>query len=208
AAQPFRDLDDFRRRTALDKKQLAMLAEIGALEAFTSDRREALWAVWRPADGAGALALRDANASPRFRPLDVMATVTWDYRAGHHSARGHPLEALRGQLQKLRLLDALAVGRLRDGAGAQTAGLVICRQRPGTAKGVVFMTLEDETGFVNVVVWQDTYEKFAALIKTASFLAVAGRLQQQDGVVHLVAKRFWVPAVSTRPESGGSRDFH
>ena len=87
--------------------------------------------------------------------------------------------------------------------------MVICRQRPGTAKGVVFLTLEDETGFVNVVVWPDVYERFAALVKTEPFVGVHGKIQAQDGVVHLVAERIAVPVIEgEKPPTGGSRDFH
>jgi error-prone DNA polymerase len=97
---------------------------------------------------------------------------------------------------------------MKDGERVRYAGLAICRQRPGTASGVVFMTLEDETGFVNVVVWSRVFEKHAVLIKTTSFLGVTGKLQVQDGVTHLIAETFWIPRVGTRPESGGSHDFH
>ena len=88
------------------------------------------------------------------------------------------------------------------------AGLVICRQRPGTASGVVFMTLEDETGFVNLVVWSQVFERHAILIKTAGFLGVSGRLQIQDGVTHLIADDFWLPKLRDRPAPARSRDFH
>ncbi|MDA1222206.1 MAG: OB-fold nucleic acid binding domain-containing protein, partial [Planctomycetota bacterium] len=96
----------------------------------------------------------------------------------------------------------------RDRADGRHAGLVICRQRPGTAKGTVFLTLEDESGFCNVVVWPDVYEKHHVLVKAEPFLAVEGRIQRQDGVVHLVAKRIWVPQVEDVPVTAGSRDFH
>ncbi|MCR9247204.1 MAG: error-prone DNA polymerase [bacterium] len=206
--RPFASLEDFRRRTGLQQKHLAVLAEIGALETLREGRREALWSVWKPAVEADELGLVDREATPVFAPLDVLEAVTWDYRAGSHSARSHPLEPLRDQLRRQRLREALDVSRLKNGVNTQTAGLVICRQRPGTAGGVVFLTLEDETGFVNVVVWDRVFEQFAALIKTATFLAVAGKVQHEDGVVHVVARRFWVPAVELAPESGGSRDFH
>jgi error-prone DNA polymerase len=84
---------------------------------------------------------------------------------------------------------------------------VICRQRPGTASGVVFMTLEDETGFVNVVVWSPVYERFKILVKTTSFLGVSGKLQVQDGVVHLIAESVWAPRLGTGLQSVGSRDW-
>ncbi len=89
-----------------------------------------------------------------------------------------------------------------------TPGIVICRQRPGTASGVVFMTLEDETGFVNVVVWSRVFEAHAVLVKTTSFLGVTGKLQVQDGVTHLIAESFWAPRVARQPAAGASHDFH
>jgi len=95
-----------------------------------------------------------------------------------------------------------------DGSRTHYAGLVICRQRPGTASGVVFLTLEDETGFVNVVIWSKVYEQHRVLVKTASFLGVTGKLQVQDGVTHLIADNFWRPKIDTRPVEVGSRDFH
>ena len=88
------------------------------------------------------------------------------------------------------------------------AGLVICRQRPGTAAGVVFMTLEDETGFVNVVVWQKVFERHMILAKTASLLGVGGRVQRQDGVLHVIAETLFEPALEREPERVRSRDFH
>ncbi len=97
---------------------------------------------------------------------------------------------------------------MRDGRGVRYAGIVICRQRPGTASGVVFMTLEDETGFVNLVVWDKVFRKYQVLIKTTSFLGVTGKLQVQDGVTHLIADSFWLPPIRSRPASGGSHDFH
>ena len=87
------------------------------------------------------------------------------------------------------------------------AGLVICRQRPGTASGVVFMTLEDETGFVNLVVWQRVFERYAVIAKTSPFLGVTGKLQVEDNVVHVVAQQLWRPDLE-QPAAARSRDFH
>jgi error-prone DNA polymerase len=85
--------------------------------------------------------------------------------------------------------------------------MVICRQRPGTAGGVVFMTLEDETGFVNLVVWQKVFEQYQIIAKTEPFLGVTGKLQVQDGVTHLIAQRLWVPQLHKQPQNLRSRDF-
>ena len=86
--------------------------------------------------------------------------------------------------------------------------MVICRQRPGTAGGVVFMTLEDEAGFVNVIVWKDVFEQHAVVARTTSVLGITGRVQSEPGVVHLVAESLWIPQLSARPETNPSRDFH
>ena len=194
----------------LDSRMLGRLAESGALESLAPGRRAALWRVRGTALAPPtALALDEDERTPGFSEPDAFETIAWDYRTTRHSPRGHPLEPLREALRARRLPDARAVGRMGHGRPVHYAGMVICRQRPGTASGVVFMTLEDETGFVNVVVWSRVFERYAVLIKSAAFLGVSGKLQVQEGVVHLVAERFWRPPLATRrPESGGSRDFH
>jgi error-prone DNA polymerase len=106
------------------------------------------------------------------------------------------------------LPDARTVAAMPNGRRVRYAGVVICRQRPGTAGGIVFMTLEDETGFVNVVLWEKVFAEYAVLAKTLSFLGVTGKLQVDSGVVHLVAESLWKPKVRAKPRSGGSRDFH
>ena len=87
------------------------------------------------------------------------------------------------------------------------AGIVICRQRPKTAKGVIFMTLEDETGFVNVILWRDVYERFRIAVKTLSFMGISGPLQNESNVVHLVVESVWQPQLETQPVRRKSRDF-
>jgi error-prone DNA polymerase len=96
---------------------------------------------------------------------------------------------------------------MADGLWVRYAGLVINRQRPGTAGGVTFMTMEDETGFVNLVLWPKVYERFSLLAKTEAFLGVSGSLQVKDGVVHLIAQRLWKPEGFEQPQTVGSRDF-
>ena len=102
----------------------------------------------------------DAEAPAAFAALDAFETIGWDYRDDGPQRAGHPLEPLRETLAAARLPDARAVAALPDGRRVHYAGIVICRQRPGTASGVVFLTLEDETGFVNVVVWSKVYETY------------------------------------------------
>jgi error-prone DNA polymerase len=207
--RPYDSIEDLVRRTGLDEGAVSHLAEAGAFRTFGVERRAALWAVRGLARTPRAsLDLRDAADTPSFAVLDAFEEIDWDYRASRHSTRGHPLEPMREALRARRLPDALAVGTMRDGTRVRYAGIVICRQRPGTASGVVFLTLEDETGFVNVVCWSKVYEAHKVLVKTSSFLGVSGRLQVQDGVVHLIAESFWTPRIAASPATGGSRDFH
>ena len=100
------------------------------------------------------------------------------------------------------------MARGRDGERLEYVGIVICRQQPGTASGVVFMTLEDETGFVNLVVWAQVFAEFSTIIKTTSLLGVTGRLQVQEGIVHLICERVWHPQLSKAVIDVDSRDFH
>jgi error-prone DNA polymerase len=208
-ARPFASVEDCVDRSGLDEGAVSRLAESGALSGLERSRRVALWQVRGAARTARpGLALAEAVPPPDFAELDRFQTIAWDYRTTGHSPRGHPLTALRAALRARRLPDARAVGTMRHGSHVRYAGIVICRQRPGTASGVVFMTLEDETGFVNVIVWSRVYERHAVLIKTQSFLGVSGTLQVQDGVTHLVARGFWIPRVGATPEAGPSHDFH
>jgi error-prone DNA polymerase len=209
ASGPFRSFEDFAQRTHLPRHTLTRLAQAGALEGFDDSRRGALWrslAVRDPAQPELRLETRDS--SPRFATLTDFETVGWDYDATGHSPRGHPLTALRDELADQGLADASSVRALPDGRHVRYAGMVICRQRPGTARGVVFMTLEDETGFLNVVLWQSVYEKHRILAKTASFIGVTGKLQVESGVVHLIADSLWRPRVHVQPRRRRSRDFH
>jgi error-prone DNA polymerase len=205
----FESIDDVARRTSLSRDALERLAEAGAFEGIGLERRYALWDARRAVRGrAESLGLEHREVVPELSELGELETVLWDYRTTSHSPRGHPLGALRQELRMQGLPDARAVAEMSDGEAVSYAGLVICRQRPGTASGVVFMTLEDETGLVNVVVWSSVFERHALLLKTEAFLGISGRLQVEQGVVHLVAEGMWRPEVSRRPPEVESRDFH
>ena len=210
ARRPFTDLRDFVRRTRLDIRALVQIAQGGGFASLVSDRRRALWDVWRvarePFDML-PLAVREDD-EPDFDPLSEFKLVGWDYKATSHSTRGHPLANLRKVLRAQGLQSARQVRKAREGQRLRVAGLVICRQRPGTAKGVVFLTLEDEAGFINVVVWQRVFEEFAVIVKTEPFLGVYGKVQRESGVVHVVANRFFVPKIEDAPAGAPSRDFH
>ncbi|MCL6510924.1 MAG: error-prone DNA polymerase, partial [Anaerolineae bacterium] len=171
-------------------------------------RREALWQVRALAGRRGVtLPVEIEEPIPAFDGLSTFEAIAWDYDTSAHSVRGHPLEPLRAQFAAAGLPDARTVTAMTDGETVRYAGLVICRQTPGTASGVTFMTLEDESGFVNLVVWPAVFERHARLATSASLLGVTGRLQKHEGVVHIVVQAMWVPVVNRRLPAIASRDF-
>ena len=206
---PYRDVDDFVRRTRLPSRALVRLAEAGAFESFSLSRRDAVWAVKESgprADDPIDLPRGDVR-DPVFRPLPQEDQVLWDYRTSRHSTRGHPMIAVRPRLARRGVPDARSINALPDGTRASYVGLVICRQQPGTTTGVTFYTLEDETGFVNLVVWRPTFERYSVLARTAVFLGVTGKIQRESGVVHLIADQLFEPKLDVRAEGVTSRDF-
>lgn len=217
---PFQSLDDFAARTGLERGALVRLAESGALESFRRERRDALWDALgiekapragrssKGIDSIDPILFPESEPDAVFSPLDSLETINWDHTFTGHSTRGHPLAPLREKLSATGLPDAATVQRLESGRRIDYAGLVICRQRPGTAKGVVFMTLEDETGFVNLVIWESIFDKYEVMAKSLSFLGVTGKLQVQSGVTHLVAEKLWKPELEKSPCNAPSRDFH
>jgi error-prone DNA polymerase len=208
-AAPFAGVEDLVERTGLDEGALSALAEAGALESLGLTRREALWAVHGARRFARpSLPLEDGERVPGFRPLHLLETIAWDLERSGQSTHGHPLAALREELRALGLPDARGVAAMRSGERVRYAGVVICRQRPHTASGVTFLTLEDETGFVNLVLWKQVYARHRLLAKTSSLLGVTGRVESQDGVVHVIAESLWPLRLSRSLRRQPSRDFH
>ncbi len=206
---PYPNLATFVRETGLNKKALHALAESGAFECFGLNRRDAIWQVRSFSRFTkDSLPLEPASSQISFASLMNEDQVIWDYRASHHSTRGHPMRGLREILQSRGFPNAENIRACSHGENLSYVGMVICRQRPGTASGVTFFTLEDETGFVNVVVWKKIFDRYAALAKTASLLGVTGEIQKADGVIHLIAKALWTPDVAIASETHRSRDFH
>jgi len=209
ATAPFTSLGDVARRSGLNERALAAMAEAGVFDTLDLSRRSALWEV------PGAV--RDAHLplpfsgkvdAPVFPSLEEAEMIAWDYRTSSHSTRGHPLAALRPALRAQGIPDAQTVRTFPSGTRVRYAGLVICRQRPQTASDVTFMTLEDETGFVNLVIWDQVFQSFSVLVRTAYWLGVTGIIEAKDGVVHVIAQRLWVPLGVGVPEHIKSRDFH
>jgi error-prone DNA polymerase len=209
AEAPFTSLDDFQKRVRIPRNALESLAAAGAFESLERSRRTSLWKAYgATSTRESPLYARELEKSPVFEALSELETITWDYESSSHSVRGHPLAPMRADLEALGLPDARTVAKMRDGEEASYAGLVICRQRPGTASGVTFMTLEDETGLVNLILKLPVFERYAVIAKTQNFLGVTGLVQAQDGVVHILVDELWKPETRWQPVQSKSRDFH
>ena len=211
---PFHDIADVARRSGLNADKLESLAEAGAfacfgpLGPFGPDRRGALWQVLgTETGGPPPLPLKSRDAQPRFQSLNSLETILWDHQAAGHSVQGHLLKPRRAELAARGLPTARELNGMPDGRSVRYVGLVICRQRPGTAQGVTFMTLEDETGFVNLVIWEKVFERNALLAKTLHCMGVTGNLQVGEGGVHLVVEAVWDPKLEDRTLRLRSRDF-
>ncbi len=197
--------------TDLEADMLQQADEPQQTEGGTS-RRQAIWRIEgleATRDAPLTLPLRDDEQKlvPTFRRLDQLETIRWDYRTSYHSPRGHPLEPLRPVLRRIGLPTAQQLNEIPDGRHADYAGLVICRQRPSTASGVIFMTVEDETGLANIVIFPNIAERYLVLVRTQAFLGISGRIQNQEGVTHLIARRLWTPRLPHSPAKTDSRDF-
>jgi error-prone DNA polymerase len=209
AAGAIASVEDLARRAALDRRDLRCLAEGGALAALAGHRRQAHWAVagLRPAAGI----LRDVPLGEPQLELPAPGEgedIVADYASLGLTLGRHPIALLRDRLQELELIPARALGERPHGSRARAAGLVTCRQRPDTASGVVFVTLEDETGTVNVVVWRDLVERQRRELLGARLLGVEGVIERDGDVVHLVARRLSDHSRLLGHLLARSRDFH
>ena len=209
--QSFNGIEDLIRRIPdLQKSEIVTLSEIGALNSLGKDlhRRSALWQVERAARQAGPL----LDAIPEqldFSPLQKMTDeerLIADFHGSGMTTGPHPMTYCRAELAKANVKSAHDLGRIPDGQYTKTAGCVIARQRPGTAKGFVFLSLEDETGIANIIVKPDLYEKCRLTINRAKFLRVDGILQNQDGVISIKASR--VLPLSVTSANTDSHDYH
>jgi len=191
AQGPFRSAEDLARRAQLDAHQLALLARADALQPLAGHRHQAAWAA-AGVDTRATPLLRATRTQEAPAPLaapDAAATVLADYRATGLSLTQHPVALLRAQLAAFKVQPATVLRGYPDGRLARASGLVTHRQRPGTAKGVVFVTLEDETGSVNIIVWPAVAEAQRRALLASTLLTVYGIWQCQGEVRHLVARQ-------------------
>jgi error-prone DNA polymerase len=209
ARAPFASLSDLVERAGLHRGEWRQLAEVGALNALGYQRRSALWQVERATRGGGALFEGrggDAGEAPSPLPeMDLSARLRADLSGTSVTVGPHPLALERAALSARGVVPARELRRRRSGERVRVAGAVICRQRPGTAKGFVFLTLEDETGLANVIVRPDLYRARREVLVSAPVLEIDGILQSDDA---LTVRALAVRAAAGSQAATPSRDFH
>jgi error-prone DNA polymerase len=207
----FRSAEDLSRRVPLlQRKELTLLARIGALNSLNGidHRRDAVWQVEEAVRPVGPL-LKQHRGQQVTSPLRQMTTeerLSADYSGTGLTVGKHPLHYRRKELQAMKVLSSSELRNSKDGEYVRTAGCVIARQRPGTAKGFIFLSMEDETGIANVIITPDLYERERVVVTRSKFVLVEGALQNQDGVVHVKAKR--IQPLAFQNLEVRSHDFH
>ncbi len=206
--QPFLSVNDLVKRATLRQDELVQLAQVGALGSLEPERRAALWEAERAARPRGPLyeAIPDPPEPSPLRPMTAAESLMADYEGTGLSLGPHPMEFHRARLERLGAARAADLAGLRNGAWVRIAGAVVVRQRPGTAKGFVFLNLEDETGLANIIVRPALFRRYRLALVKEPFLFVAGRLQHEDGVISVRAGE-----IAPLPEALArvpSHDFH
>ncbi len=200
AGGPFTSIEEVWRRANVKPAALERLARADAFQILGLDRRQALWAVkalqQAPLPLLAAADAREGALRPEaieqpvaLLPLTAGSEVVEDYRSTQLTLRAHPVTFLRDRLAARRIARCGDLGTMKDGDRVEVAGLILVRQRPGSAKGVVFVTLEDETGIANAVLWPDRFEANRRTVMSATMLAIRGKVQREGIVIHLVAEQ-------------------
>ncbi len=210
----FRDLDDLIRRTELRKNVVEALAEAGALEEIVQGRRNALWRARAPRAGPLFEQHPVQESEIELPPLRPAEQLVLDYARVGLSVHDHPLRHLRAGLDRRRVLRTEELPGITSGKRIAVAGVVLNRQAPMTASGVVFMTIEDETGTANVILWKNVFEGYRHTAVNAKLLLVEGKVETREGTTHVLASRLErldTPRQAEEAPLGGlrarSRDF-
>ncbi len=212
--QPFRQISNLRQWAALDKRDMEALADADALQSLSGHRHQSQWQIMALEQPKPLLRDEQYQSASYFDdgvqlPVPQVAEeVLADYRATGLTLRAHPLSLLRERYpfsHCKRHSDLAALGNKRF---VRIAGLVTCRQRPGSASGVLFLTLEDETGNSNIVVWQRTQQHFRQALMTAQLLLVTGIVESKDNVIHVIAGALHDYSHELDTLRLSSRDFH
>ncbi len=212
---PFSSLSDFRNRTMLGREATENLIQAGAFDYLGLPRRELMWELGRIYHQTpDRLGLRFPTCQVPLPPLSDREQIAAEYRMQGLSADRHPMQLFRWRLADRGVLSSLDVRRVESGRRVRVAGCVVCRQRPATAKGVVFVTIEDEYGLVNVILRRQVYERYRRIARTEPLIIVDGVMQRKDGVANVVASSL-VPVERREDRTGDaepvaaprSRDF-
>jgi error-prone DNA polymerase len=201
----FTSIDDVVQRAKLQRADALQLARAGAFGAWEPDRRRAAWVAMRAVGDSLPLApARITSYNPR--PLTRDELIFLDYFSVGISVSGHPMEHLREKLRKRGVLDSRQLEQLKGGEWITTAGLVTIRQQPQSAKGTVFLLMEDEFGFINVIVSKRVVEEYSEVVKFSTFVAVEGKFERDGGVRNVIGKKF--SELEVKQLVHASRDFH
>jgi error-prone DNA polymerase len=205
--RPFSSLADLHARIEPSAAEMAALANVGALAALGGTRREALWQAEALGRSGKLFARVPPTGGSPLPPMSEREEMVAELRGTNVTTGPHPVAYLRASLDRLGILSAAALAGSQDGARVKVGGVVVVRQRPGTAKGFVFVTIEDETGFANAIVTPDLFAEWRPVILRNAALVIEGKVQNRDGVILIKADRF--AALPGRPvEEDMSRDFH
>jgi error-prone DNA polymerase len=209
ASKPFRDVDDLVRRIPeLHKDELEKLASAGALASLnTAHRRDALWKAGRSGRPTGPLLehLPESDPTAPLQQMTIAERLTADYNGTSLTIGRHPMHFLRCQMNELGVTTAKDLSKVPNGGRVRVAGSVIVRQRPGTAKGIMFLSMEDETGIANVVVMPDMFAERRLVLVTEPYLLIEGKVQNVDNVIHVLARR--VERIEPITPAMSSHDF-
>lgn len=209
---PFADLLDFAKRTQLEKEAIENLAVAGAFAPWFSSRREAMWALRgldeRETRGELGRMMDVEEPAAAFKPISAQRETAFDLWSTGVTAKQQPIAHLRAQLDAQGVIPAANLAHMPGNLVCKVGGMVITRQRPGTAKGFVFLTLEDETGLVNVIVRPTIYEKYRRTIRQSDTLVIEGQLQKESGCIDLLARKVWALDARELTQGVRARNFH
>ena len=197
---PYDCVEDVWRRAGVPRAAIERIAEADGFACLSEDRRQGLWNVRglgeAPLPLFAAADAREANFSPEglepptaLRPMTEGREVVEDYRTLQLSLRAHPLSFLREELDAMGIVRCADLGSIRDGRNIEVAGVILVRQRPGSAKGVLFVTIEDETGIANGILWPDRFDIYRRQVMAASMIAMRGRVQKEGEIIHVICDR-------------------
>jgi error-prone DNA polymerase len=207
--RPFASIEDVWLRSGVPLAALEKLADADAFAGFGLDRRQAIWRVRglgeAPLPLFAAVEAQEREPEVALRPMTEGREVVEDYRAVQLSLRAHPVAFLRPELDRRCVTRCADLARTRDGKAVEVAGVVLIRQRPGSAKGVLFLTIEDETGVANAILWPDRFEAQRRIVMSSAMIAIRGVVQREGDVIHVVTAR--MEDLTPLLHSVGGRDF-